>query len=408
MAEVFCTNCGRKLDEDARFCSECGTPVAAPVTEPEVEEIPVVQQEPSVEEVALVEEAVPAEEAAPVQQEEPVEEAVPVQEIPEEETLVLAKETKAEKKAKGKKNRGVFRTILAVLLCIVIFAGSLVGTLLTSVRNVVSEDHMEQAIHAVLQDLDSIPAPVEEMGMEDQVDDDATIMDVLVDGTDLRKKEIETFVEKSKTVEAFCETLAAYVSDIQHGTSEAYLDADDVFEFLQKDRNLIYDVTGMIASDRDFEFFVEDMDEVLPFTDAKELKKELSPVYYGIQHGLSVWTAIAVWAIVALLVLLLALVNRWSFVRTSLDAGITLTVSSAIVLLAACLLPTILGMVLGAVPFGATIAALSSYLVGGMVSTSATILAVGVVLILLGCIVNAIAKAIRKHKEAKAAEAVAV
>jgi len=31
----FCWKCGAKLDEDAKFCPTCGTPVAPPATKPE-------------------------------------------------------------------------------------------------------------------------------------------------------------------------------------------------------------------------------------------------------------------------------------------------------------------------------------------------------------------------------------
>ena len=34
MAEVFCTNCGRKNASDANFCSSCGTPIVRPADDP--------------------------------------------------------------------------------------------------------------------------------------------------------------------------------------------------------------------------------------------------------------------------------------------------------------------------------------------------------------------------------------
>ena len=67
---MICPKCQSPVEENMRFCGECGCPlpeIAPAVEEPAVEETPVVEEVPAVEEVSepAVEETAPAEEAAP-------------------------------------------------------------------------------------------------------------------------------------------------------------------------------------------------------------------------------------------------------------------------------------------------------------------------------------------------------
>jgi len=77
---MFCSNCGIKIDENVKFCPQCGTPLQAPIQKPQA---PV--QEPIVQPVPPVVENIPIEpvvQAAPPVVEAPIVE--PVQEIKQE------------------------------------------------------------------------------------------------------------------------------------------------------------------------------------------------------------------------------------------------------------------------------------------------------------------------------------
>ena len=200
---MFCTKCGSKLEDDARFCTVCGkqivanTPVTAPVLPPKTENveiekaetpqvaeetIPAAQAEPVVEEpTPVVEETEPVvEETEPVVEEtEPiVEEATPVV---EEATPVVAAPPvqipapvvaapvipqsapaapqympvqKQEKKVKTRRKPHIVLRILMQLLSFVlclVLVGSLVATVvLADLNHLRSAGGIKQLINAVL------------------------------------------------------------------------------------------------------------------------------------------------------------------------------------------------------------------------------------------------------------------
>lgn len=408
MANVFCTNCGEKLSEGARFCSGCGTPVAAPVST--LEQPPQVDEKAvEAEETQVVRQESVAEEAVPSQQESAAEEPVPAQQVNlEERPAPVQPQAEVKKGKKEKKNksrrRGVFRTIMAVLVCMLVFAVACSAMLVMGMRGFVTEDNLQNTIHDVVQDLDNIPAA----GISDELGDDATLMDAIIgfadeNGVDLSKKDIEKFVEDSELVDAVCEKLAAYVTDIQEDGSEASLDKEDFEKLLKKDRELVYEVMGEDLSDREIEQIAQAVEEagILEVTNAKELKQELSPVYYGVRYGLSLWSVVALWVVVGLLVLLLAAINRWSMARTTGDVGITLTAAGALILLAVSFGPVLVGELLSGLPFGEMIGSLASSLTGSWVLSCLIVLGIGVALILVSCIIKAISGLIQRRREAK-------
>ena len=69
---MFCTTCGRELPDGAKFCTNCGAPVAKIVTREEREAVPV--EDAGVDEVVAEPKAAselePADEAAPMMQED--------------------------------------------------------------------------------------------------------------------------------------------------------------------------------------------------------------------------------------------------------------------------------------------------------------------------------------------------
>ena len=78
---MFCSNCGKKLPDVAKFCDVCGTPVRVPAPKPEPAPVQIPEPEPEPEPIQIPE---PEPEPEPVQIPEPEPEPVPVQ-IPEPE-----------------------------------------------------------------------------------------------------------------------------------------------------------------------------------------------------------------------------------------------------------------------------------------------------------------------------------
>ena len=108
---MFCSNCGKQIDDSAKFCVSCGSAVGgvAPVQQPVINTPiaePVVAPAP-IEEVAPVSQPevapAPVEEAAPVSQPEVIQPVEPTYQAPVYQTPVQSA-AKPEKAAKTKKS----------------------------------------------------------------------------------------------------------------------------------------------------------------------------------------------------------------------------------------------------------------------------------------------------------------
>ncbi|MCQ2530398.1 MAG: Ltp family lipoprotein [Lachnospiraceae bacterium] len=142
---MFCTNCGKPLEEGARFCSNCGAPVeAVPVAETPATAIPVVAVsapetpvvEPPVEEVPTLE--IPTEEVIePV--EATLENAVPQQKAISYQQPVDAAPVTPAAPAKSKKKKVWIIVGIAIAVFILIVVGVAIG--LKSFFNKVKEQY---------------------------------------------------------------------------------------------------------------------------------------------------------------------------------------------------------------------------------------------------------------------------
>ena len=123
--------------------------------------------------------------------------------------------------------------------------------------------------------------------------------------------------------------------------------------------------------------------EVLESLEVSTLKEEMSPVYYGVQIGLSYWV-IGFFGVLALLfVLWLAANNKWNMLRTFGDTGITWTVLGSLLCLpglATLIVPNIWSDLLKGIPFVDSL--IGTVSLNGLIP-AAILLGVGILLIVV-------------------------
>ena len=431
MAVHFCPKCGGKLPENAKFCGKCGTPISqAPVVRPEpiaaAEPEPVIPVQPEPIAAAEPEPVVPVqpepiataepEPVVPVQPEpiaaaepEPVVPVTPVQPELKPAPAPVAVEEPAPQPAKGKKpakkyalpRRGAGRTILAVLLCILIFIFSFVAIMLSELRVASSGSTLANSLSSAMKDIDLKNVSASTL-IAGETDPDKTLSDWVVeqindnysDRIEISGKDLDTFMDQSTIGPFLYEKLGACTNDIFTGSGESGITTQELEDLLKENAPLVEEVFDLELSDADIERIAANVEEsgTLNYFSAQSLKQEAAPVYYAIQIGLSWWVIGFVVFLALVFVLLLALVNKQAL-RTCGDVGITLTVAGsilALVGLASKVLPVIsaelgiFGTVAGVLLFGGIIPALAA-------------LSAGIVLIL----VMVIGKVIRVKAAAK-------
>ena len=179
---MFCGNCGRQLDDNAKFCTACGAKVQViPAAEPAVEKTPVEEKKPlavhRVEEKPVT--APPAEDmpiAAPRMEEKPVA-APPAEEKPV--AAAPAEEKPAPKHRKTPKQRKLRRLgILQVLLAILAVVAVVAAVLLIVFSDKESEQQDDSSAAQEQVDEAQTEAPVEEAPVEEAPTEEAPVEEV--------------------------------------------------------------------------------------------------------------------------------------------------------------------------------------------------------------------------------------
>ena len=275
MDMLFCTNCGTQLPAVAKFCAQCGTPVAPTVAvvstpEPiatetfkteeqlkteesvaateilETEEIPAEEAE----EIASEESESPAEESceevceanfdavtetenteAPIPQEMPPVEQVytapvyvpPVYVVPPVVQAVTPKKRKfgAKEGVKIRKKVGFFRRFFALILCFFLFITVLLGMIVMDVRNFTSQDFIED----LLGDFSLSIIPDVQL---DKMLDDAGITPLMKDSK-----------------------LGDLIHDLHTGEGNTVITANDVMDFVIENEDYLYTELGLEVSPAD-------------------------------------------------------------------------------------------------------------------------------------------------------------
>lgn len=426
----FCHNCGAKLKENTKFCGICGTPVLQfPEPEPEAA-APVFQPEPEAPETAIPEPTPVVQEPTPVMTEpepaavepeppviaaepepvpvvfEPVPVAPePVPVMPEPEPVVqnpepvpspvtYAPPEQPEVPVQKKKNRyparGAGRTILAVLLCILIFIWSFAALGVYDMRRTLSGDALKDSVQDAFESVDILEIPASSV-ITDVKDPDQSLAGWItaeIQATnsqiELTEEDLAEFLEKSTVLPFLSEKLAACVNDVYRGTETSGITEEEIDNLIQENTPLIEKTIGRPLQESEIREFTDKIQEtgIREYLTASTLKQEISPVYHGMRFVFSYWV-IGFFGVLALVfILLLSKTNRWNMLRTCGDLGITWTVLSGVMLLAALfanLVPGVWSTVCGS---GAVGSMTASVLYSGMIP-ALILLGVSVLLILI-------------------------
>lgn len=457
MANLFCTKCGGKLPPNAKFCVSCGNPVpqAPAVQTPPQEDLPpvapieqnlepVIKQaaEPELPEPSVSEETpdnqvftpqaeaadhepapssapfedfeyvphapaaqpveyeyIPQVPAAPAEYEYPVSDADPVQQ-----PMVTYEQPSVPqvigKKALRPRRRGVFRTILAVLICMSMFGLIWSTSTMCGVQSAVSERSLTSLSRRMSDEfyalLDTLPAAV----VLPDISSDISMMDYLLElaaenGLALTRRGIGDILKSSQLLDTLSDRWIAYLSDIRFNTRYAAMDEHDLMEWFMQGRDIISDLVNVYITDEMLTDSVTAIADagVLDFTDAGLLRTQVPAVYYGIQFTLSVRVLFVQLAVILALIVLLGVANRWNFFRITRDAGITFLAAGAVVIVPAVLLPGALATVLLRIPFLGNLAGVwLAYLMENMMLGGVIALTLGVLLIAGSVIIYIVSK----------------
>lgn len=302
-----CPSCGAAMLPEQRFCGNCGASGTAAPAEP--------APQPQV--------------IAP--QPEPVEPEVP------------KKPARRKKKKNPYPRRGVWRTLLAIVLCFFIFLWSFAALTVFNMRHAVTADAFQDCISTVVTgvNLDKITASDIISGAEGENKTLAQWATELIsskyDGqVEITVEKLDRFLDESTIPDFIGGKFSDVVKDVYCGTADAAITTAEIETLLTENASVMNDVFGAQLSDdaiRDIAAKLEDMG-ALSYLTTVNLQRTAAPVLNVVQFLLSYWV-IGLFALLALMsMLLLAICNKWKLLRTCGDIGITLIVASGILVLA--------------------------------------------------------------------------
>ncbi len=429
MANLFCTQCGGRLTPNAKFCVHCGVPVPMEKIEqilPEPEPVSVqpdldtcsmqetacdvilTADDPTAETAVKVCDAHAAEEIRdPLFAEVPKAPDLPACEPVQTAVLSAVREQApavSDKKTLRPRKRGVFRTILAVFLCISMFTLTCISCSMIGLQSAVSAENLgvlSREMSGELYDLlDILPAAY----VLPDVGNDTTLMEYLIElavtnGMTLSRRGIGDILKSSAFLDTVSNQLILYLYDIRNDTHYAAMNHLDLLDWLRQGSGMISDVLQIeISDDVLTEIAVSVADTgILELTDARLLQRSVPVVYYGIQYVLSARVMCVLMALLLVLAVLLGVADRWSICRMSRDIGITFVVASAAVIVPAVLLPGALAATMMQVPFfGGMLGVWFSYIMENLMFGGVVALVLGVVLIVTSIIAYVIGRRRRK------------
>lgn len=233
--------------------------------------------------------------------------------------------------------RGVGRTILAVLLCIVIFLWSFATLSLFNIRIATTDENAAATIEAALRtvDLTELPATAVIKNADPELSMAEWILEKTAQNFEGRvtadEDELQEFLEDSDVIPFLSERLSEYVNDVYKGNARKALSADDIEEFLWDERENMKDIFGTEITRDSARRLAKTVEEsgVLELLSTRTLKANYSQIYSLANLIMSWWILGILAVILVLLILLLGTANR-SILRTFSDTGITLMVASGI------------------------------------------------------------------------------
>lgn len=347
---MFCEQCGTKLPDYAKFCSNCGNSVGntkdvnvvGSAATDELQTMPVQQESEAVgqavpadekieefvqetAEIKAVDEPILVEHITAIEEDDAqsavseaiaaVAEAMPeAQELPE-----LTDEVPVKKEGRALKR------FLSVIVCIFLFATSFMTVTVMTVRSVLNEN----TVYEIVEDVD-VEDVIESGALGSMIDDDIKPQDV---------KEIYedgTFKNYVKNL------MNGYAGYILAGEEPEGIRYKDVKNLVKKNKELIYEVTGKKVSEKDYkkieEYFDKDAKKDLAFlmSDVEENK----PVNI-FRMSVSVFSMAALIVVSLLLVVLLFVMRKYK-TKGLLWNGITLSLSSVAFMVSAFVAPMLI------------------------------------------------------------------
>ena len=291
--------------------------------------------------------------------------------------------------------RGAGRTVLAVLLCIVLFMTAVPTLLLQGARSATSHGSVQKYLVTVFENLDKIPGDILPDLSEPVSDGEEWILTLANEnGVRLTEEKLEKFIEDSAFINGIYDKMSYWAEDIYQNSSNAVIKAKDIEKFLEADQDLIEELFDERLSDHDIENIAETIEEtgILEITDVEILTEEEPEAYLVLQTLFSTRTMGILAGIMLVLALLLWVVNRWNLSRTALDLGITLTVAGVLAALPSVVLFAVPDLLARELPRSDLIQMLLHQMLQRWLIGSLVVVAVAIVLIILGCVGKLAAK----------------
>lgn len=328
MSEYICPHCGSILPEAGKFCGICGAPLLQEESAPRLSGNTITPPDaPS----SVTEPENPP--AAP----EAVVEVISEKEIPAEPntpTSVTEKMPHASKWAP----RGAMRTILAVLLCFLIFILSFTALSLFTFRTAIASSQCESTIQSALYNMDvtKIPASTVFTNLEDK---DISLSDWFIniaaevnpEFEDISSQEFREYWEKSIIPQQLADILSQNLHSIYFNDPVPEITKDDLAYVLKEDSRNIRKAFGI-------ELTESELNEIASLVAGYDFLDQLhintvklrSPATIcTLQICASVWILAILGFLILREILILLKVNR-SILRTCGDTGITLMVMGGI------------------------------------------------------------------------------
>lgn len=196
---------------------------------------------------------------------------VVVSDAPEVAAEVLPEEPKPEqpKKKKEKKRRSapvrILMGFIAFILCIVMFAVSLVGVLILNFRAVLSRDGISNIVNQLVFG-QSVSAParsalavgagvyLEEHTSENNMTDSLVdwaydlLKDQLGEEMTVTREQVQTFVQESTVKDFVVDKAAGLVEDFYSGENATTITVDEVLQLMEENRQILEEQFGVVVN----------------------------------------------------------------------------------------------------------------------------------------------------------------
>ena len=389
MKTLFCSNCGTRLNEGARFCHGCGAAVS-PAPEPVPQPAPIPQPVPA---PVFQPEPMPQPVPAPVPQPEPMPQPVPAP-VPQPEPMPqpAPEPVPAPKPVQPPKQKKTWtrpanspRTAGAVVLCVLIFLCSFLSIVLLNVQSLTSQDILEQSLEEMVLNLDL--TRIQASDVLSNAEPGTSVAELIaqeieksyVVEVDVDEDDVQEFLEESSFLPFIAEKISEYADDIRNDRRGTGITERELENLLWENEDEIEDLVGMPLTQTDVDNVVAKADTqgLMKSLRAKTLKNDIPVAYSALQIALSEITVIVLVVLMILMALLVAKIYKWNIFQACGSVGTVLTVSGGIFVAL-----TLIALVMNLVWSSIISYALQTVLVKGLMASGITC-AIGVVLLVV-------------------------